>query len=248
MANSGTEAASVAKRRTPRSRREVSRFPATIPSSIDSGTIRAKQMPARIAVFFRRSPRSSLTGILKRSESPRSPDASFPRDSTYRVRSGRLRPSRSVRRSTCSCVANWPRSLRATSPGEYSLSAKTRNDTTSIVRTRKTRCLATNRARLIGGSEAGQPRGARRARHGRADGRAAATRPLRGADHPGVGDCVTEFQLRSRAARRWRARHAGLYAVPAQASRQRRPGPLPPRPVPRAMAARALASREGRLL
>jgi hypothetical protein len=148
MANSGTDAASVAKKRTPRSSREVSRLPAMIPSSIDRGTIRAKQTPPRTAVFFRRSSRMSLTGTLKRSDWPRSPETSFPSDSTYRVRRGRFRPSRSVRRSTCSCVANCPSSLRATSPGEYSLSAKTRNDTTSMVRTRKRRCLAKKRATL----------------------------------------------------------------------------------------------------
>src|SRR5437867_1896634 len=51
-----------------------------------------------------------------------------------------------VRISTCSCVAYAPRIFRATSPGENSLRVKTRNDTTSSVRSRNARCLSRNRA------------------------------------------------------------------------------------------------------
>ena len=67
-ANSGIEATTVLNIRMARSRREASRMPAVMPSSIDSGTMHAKAMAASSAVLARCLKRTSLTGSLKRVE------------------------------------------------------------------------------------------------------------------------------------------------------------------------------------
>src|ERR1700675_1299462 len=59
---------------------------------------------------------------------------------------GRFSPISRVRISTCSWVAYAPSTFRATSPGENSLSVKTRKDTTRSVRSRNATCLRAKRA------------------------------------------------------------------------------------------------------
>ena len=68
--------------RMARSSFDDSRMPATMPRSIDSGTMQAKARAARNAVLASRVQMMSTTGTLKRVELPRSPEAILPRNST----------------------------------------------------------------------------------------------------------------------------------------------------------------------
>jgi hypothetical protein len=63
-ANSGIEAMTVLNSRMARSRREASRMPAAMPSTMENGTITAKASAASSAVFFRCLPMTSRTGAL----------------------------------------------------------------------------------------------------------------------------------------------------------------------------------------
>jgi hypothetical protein len=68
MANSGIDAVIVLNSMMARSKREDSRIPAAMPSSIDSGTIMANAIAASIPVWASRSNMMALTGTLKRVE------------------------------------------------------------------------------------------------------------------------------------------------------------------------------------
>ena len=78
LANSGTDVVMIDPTDMTRSNREPSRIPANTPSISDNGIIMAKVQNPRIAVFQRRGHRTSETGTLNRTESPKSPDKKFP--------------------------------------------------------------------------------------------------------------------------------------------------------------------------
>ena len=81
-ANSGTEVVRIERNEILRSSAEPSRMPASTPSSSDSGIMIANTHKARMPVLASRSQSRSLTGVLKRIESPKSPRSALPTHST----------------------------------------------------------------------------------------------------------------------------------------------------------------------